>query len=279
VFLDYETRSLVDLRHSGLVNYARAAQPILAAWVVTDEPYPDPRQVEIRQWDYFEEGDPYPRELLALLRDPLVRKSAFNAPFEMHISAQAFEVGIDPRQWVCSMSWAYSRGFTGGLEQVGKALGLPDEWVKMSEGRKLIQRFSVPRKVSRGNPRPFFEPRDDPRPWEVFKQYNRRDVLAEVAIAKCLSPFPWTEEEHNLWVWDRQVNQRGLPVDLDFIRKAQEAITHYEENYLERLREITGLANPNSRDQLLEWVQSNGAIVDDLQSETIERALATEPPF
>ena len=83
VFLDYETRSLVDLRHSGLVNYARAAQPILAAWVVTDEPYPDPRQVEVRQWDYFEEGDPYPRELLALLRDPLVRKSAFNAPFEM----------------------------------------------------------------------------------------------------------------------------------------------------------------------------------------------------
>ena len=280
LFLDYETRCTVDLKATGIPAYARLAQPILAAWVLSDTPYPEPTDHYVRQWDYFEEGEPYPRELLELLRDPSIRKSAFNAPFEMYITRDCFKVPVNPQEWVCTMAWAYSRGFTGGLEAVGKAIGLPEDLIKMSEGRSLIKRFSTPRsRTSLANPRPYFEPRDDPDLWEKFRMYNRRDVVAEISIAKYLSSYPWTEEEHALWVWDRQINERGLPVDRQYVQGALLLIEKYSKEYLERLTEITGLDNPNSRDQLLQWVQNKGVGVNDLQAGTIEDVLATKPPF
>lgn len=266
LFLDLETRSTVDLRKHGVRRYAASKDTdiLLAAWSLDFGP--------IQQWDRFAD-EHHPYKLRALLENPAVRKSAFNAPFEMNLLRGVWGVPIDPRQWQCTKAWAYSRAFTGTLAQVGAAMGLPTELLKQEGGSKLIQRFSLPRRPSRANPRLFWEPQDDEEKWQQFKEYNRQDVVAEMAIARKLWPHPWSPGEHERFCWDFQVNERGLPIDTRFARNAISVARNATDRALDRIADITGLDNPNSRDQVLAWVQDNGVRVNDLTQETIERVL------
>ena len=118
VSIDLETRSVVEIKAEGLHRYAihPSTRIIMAAWSVDDGP--------VQQWDMRSD---LPYDLWELLDDPAAEFRAFNAPFEMQLLHYAWRVGIRPEQWTCTMAWAYSRAFTGGLAEVGAALGLRAE--------------------------------------------------------------------------------------------------------------------------------------------------------
>jgi DNA polymerase len=137
----------------------------------------------------------------------------------------------------------------------------------------LITRFCKPRKPSKKNPKRYFEPEDDREKWEEFIHYNRRDVVAEAAVARKLSPYPWTQDEHSLWLWDRVVNLRGLPMDIQVAQEADLLVEKYTRELLDRiiLKTGWGVENPNSRDQVLSWLQSEGGVnIPDLSRKTLE---------
>ena len=275
LFLDYETRSKLPIKKTGGRRYAQEAEVLMAAWFFSEDPAPPPpAEYEVQQWDRY--SAPWtPNDLMEALSDPEVTKSAFNAPFEIEISRNCFNTPIYREQWRCTMAWAYARAFTGALADVGLALGLPASLVKDPTGGKLIQRFCTPRKPSRDNPREFFEPddEDDAGRWSQFLFYNRQDVVAEIAIAHELRAHPLTPAEQDLWVWDRGVNDRGLPIDVTFAEKAAEIVDEEAERYLDEIAYITGLSNPNSRDRVLGWLQGRGVEIADLRAETLEGML------
>ncbi len=119
----------------------------------------------------------------------------------------------------------------------------------------------------------FIEPEDKPNEWEQFVEYNRQDVVAEMAVGRALLPYPWSQEEFNLWQWDHKINGRGLPIDKGFVDAASDLVDEVTEEYLDEIAYITGVANPNSRDQVLQWLRSRGLDLHDLKSETIEGLL------
>lgn len=275
LFLDYETRSKLPIKKTGGRRYAQEAEVLMAAWFFSEDPAPPPpAEYEVQQWDRYSAPLP-PAELMEAMHSPEVTKSAFNAPFEIEISRNCFNTPIYLEQWRCTMAWAYARAFTGRLGDVGLALGLPASLVKDPIGGKLIQRFCVPRKPSRDNPREFFElnDEDDAGRWNQFLFYNRQDVVAEIAIAHELRAHPLTPAEQALWVWDRKVNDRGLPIDVTFAEKAAGIVGEAAERYLDEIAYITGLLNPNSRDQVLKWLQARGVKIDNLRAETLEGML------
>ena len=85
-----------------------------------------------------------------------------------------------------------------------------------------------------------------------------------------------SEEERETWRFDSLVNERGLPVDLLLVDHAREIALRTREPLLARLKEITGLENPNSRAQVLGWLQERGYLFDSLGKDFITRALAGE---
>lgn len=259
--LDYETRSPVDIKLAGLKPYAAKAEIVLAAWQVDNG--------AMQQWDLFEGKGPN-TELVELLRDPSVEKRAFNAAFEIEISRVCSGVEPTPLEWVCTMAWAYARAFKGAMADVSRQIGLPDDKQKRTDGTRLITKFCCP---------PYADPMEHTDDWERFRDYNRQDVVAESAIADYLAPFPLTSEERDTWAWDYAVNNRGIPVDTEACLEAIDLAEREAEYLLDQIRSLTGLSNPNSRDQLLRWLRSKGYPYADLQKATVERAVKDQSPY
>ena len=255
IHLDYETRSSVDIKE-GVRRHAAEAEVILAAWAPSGGP--------VQQWDgLLQQGDLGP--LLEAFENPEVEIHAFNAPFEREITEQVFGIYIPLERWHCTMAYAYSRGFTGRLIDVCRQIGVPEDQTKLKEGGRLINRFCVP---------PYVEPEDDLEAWERFKVYNIHDVTAERYIFTYLhQQHPETPEERATWLLDQHINARGLPIDMALVNNAIKMAEDLKGEALEQMKQITGLDNPNSRDQLLGWLREQGYPYGDLQKETIARVL------
>jgi DNA polymerase len=72
---------------------------------------------------------------------------------------------------------------------------------------------------------------------------------------------------------DQRINNRGLPMDRELIVKANEVYLTYAEHLRRRMRKITGISNPNSVQQLMAWLESNGHRLPNLQKATVAALL------
>ena len=144
------------------------------------------------------------------------------------------------------------------LEMAGEVLGLGKQ--KMKEGKALIRRFCRPGRAGRNLPSSF------PDEWTLFKEYNRRDVETEMAIQDRLSPFPVPDLIWKEYADSERINDRGVLVDLAMARKVIDIDRQSSADISARLKEITGLENPNSAMQMKAWLADNG-----LEVETLDR--------
>lgn len=166
-------------------------------------------------------------------------------------------------------------GFTAGLDATGRVLGLPFDKRKMSIGKSLIRYFCVPcaaTKTNGGRVRNF--PKHDLTKWELFKDYCKGDVVAEMEIERRLSKFPVPADIEKQWQTDLKINARGVAVDLDLIEGALEIADTTRRELISKATAITGLANPNSVSQISKWLQRvTDATVSDLRKDTVARML------
>lgn len=265
ISLDYETFSEVSLPDVGTSVYAShpSTEVLMAAWQINDG--------EVDQWDAAA-GEPMPKIFAEAMLDPEVEKRAWNAPFEINITWQKlFDVNV--REWRCSMVQALHCSLPGSLEKAGPVVGLPEAQLKDRAGGALMRKFSFPRKPSKKNPstRTFWH--EAPTEWEAYKLYNRRDVVAEAGVMRRLRHYTMSEEEQELWYLDQEINAAGLPINLRMVNNAIRIYEQALQEALDEMREITGLANPNSPAQLLPWLQANGYIFEDCQKGHINTAV------
>lgn len=245
--IDLETYSSIDIRKAGLYKYVENSEILLFAYTYDDEPV---RVVDMAC------GETVPENVLADLDNPDVLKTAFNAAFEMHVLGHWLGRRLDPAQWFCTMVQSYTLGLPGSLKDVGKVLNLAEDKQKLATGSRLIQYFCKPCRPTKANGgRTRNRPADAPEKWELFKTYNGQDVEAERAIRKKIDRFYPNTTERKLWCLDQKINDAGVRIDETLVRQAITLDARIKEDVLRKAVRLTGMSNPNSNAQLLDWFE------------------------
>lgn len=269
--IDIETKSSVDIGKAGLYRYAQSDdfEILLFAYRYGNE---DVQIIDLAQ------GEKIPDKIVEDLRNPQIVKHAYNAAFEWYCMNKAgYETPLC--QWKCTMIHGLYCGYTAGLDATGKAIGLPQDKRKLTTGKALIRYFCAPCKPTKNNgKRTWNLPKHASEKWELFKEYCKQDVVTESAILKRLEAFPVPEEEEKLWQMDIRMNAFGVKVDTALISGALQINEHSTELLENEARMITGLQNPNSSVQLLDWIHNNGVEMDNLQKVTVTEKLSNDLP-
>lgn len=286
--IDIESFSSVDLKKCGVYKYAESPDfEILLFGVSVDGG-------EVTVYD-LASGDTVPEEIIKALSDDSVIKWAYNASFErvclsvwlrrnypQHFSSYSIEEDtvrnyLDPSSWRCSLVWGAYMGLPLSLEGIGKVLKLENQ--KMAEGKALIRYFCVPCKPTKANGgRTRNLPEHDPVKWSTFIAYNKRDVETEMAIQQKLSKFPVPDflwEEYHL---DQEINDRGIQLDMVLVEQAIAIDERSREELSAKMQQLTALENPNSVQQMKEWLTKHGLEVDSLDKKAVKELLKTAPP-
>ena len=271
--IDIETRSGADIAKCGVYRYAEDPDFDLLLFGVSTDRGP----VEVYD---VAKGELPPEEILRALDNPAILKWAYNASFErvclsewLRRTRPELAPGyrglpfLNPEGWRCSMVLGAYNGYPLGLGAIGSVLGLEKQ--KLSEGKELIRKFCVPvrRKGAEANDedretqpekRRFTQPQEAPADWELFIQYNRRDVETEREIQVRLRRSPVPERVWREYALDQEMNDRGIAIDRDFVEEAVKLDSESRAKLTEEMRRRTGLENPGSVLQLKWWLAERG---------------------
>ena len=261
--IDVETYSSAPLPKCGVYRYCDAPdfEILLFSYAFDDEPV---------QTIDLDSGETLPKEAISALEDPDIIKVAYNAQFERVCLSRYLGHWLDPHQWRCTMVMAAYLTLPGRLADAAVALGTTEK--KMEEGKDLIRYFSVPCKPTKTNGgRTRNLPADAPEKWAVYRQYNAQDVEVERAIRKALEKYPLPEQEWELYALDQQINDRGVRVDKKFVKKAIAVDAVFAQAAYQRAKELTGLENPGSVNQLKAWLADQ-----DIPMESLARKIVQE---
>lgn len=287
--IDIETYSDVPLQKSGVYRYCESPNfEILLFGYSADS---GPVQVVDLAC-----GEKIPADVLNALTDDAVTKWAFNASFErvclsrylrdLGISLDPFhdkhplsqEVArfLNPESWRCSMVWAATMGLPLSLEGVGSVLGLEKQ--KLTEGKELIKFFCQPCAPTKTNgQRTRNCPFHAPDKWDAFKRYNLRDVETEMGIQKRLAKFPVPDQVWEEYHIDQEINDRGVRLDMELVRAAIDMDTRSRQELTTAMKRMTSLENPNSVQQMKQWLSDNGMETESLDKKAVAELLKDAP--
>ena len=283
--IDLETRSDKDITKCGVYAYADSPFFKILLFSVSID------GGKVQLFD-LANGDKLPIEILKALTDETVIKRSHNVNFERvclskylrtnypqyfrSYSINEDTVGdyLDPHGWYCTMVHCRYLGLPSSLSDVGKVMKLEEQ--KMTEGKGLIRYFCIPYDTVNGIPL-FHSCKDAPEKWEIFKAYNIRDVETEMSIEEKIRNFPVPD---NIWAeffLDQEINDRGIRVDMDVVRNAIRIDEVTRENLTAEMQDLTALDNPNSVQQMKEWLAQHGLEVDSLGKKEVQELLKTAP--
>ncbi len=226
-------------------------------------------------------GEKVPDEILKALTDETVIKHSFNASFERICLSRYLGLSpgtyLSPEGWHCDMVWAATLGLPQSLEGVGAVLGLEKQ--KLTEGKDLIRYFCKPCAPTQSNSgRTRNLPHHAPDKWNLFKRYNLRDVETEMEIQKRLSKFPVPDFVWEEYIIDQQINDRGVLVDMELVNQAITMDHRSREELTKAMKEFTALENPNSVQQMKEWLAENGLMTESLDKKAVAELMKNAPP-
>ena len=273
---DLETYSSEDLRKCGVYRYAESPdfEILLFAYSV------DGGDVQLAD---LASGEKLPGEIINALTDDTVIKWAWHANFErVCLSRYLRDLGIingflNPEGWRCDMVWAATLGLPFSLEGAGAVLGLDKQ--KLTEGKELVRYFCKPCSPTQANGgRTRNLPIHAPDKWEMFKRYNIRDVEAEMGIQQRLSKFPVPDFVWDEYHLDQEINDRGVRLDMELVRQAIAIDERSRNELISAMREFTQLENPNSVQQMKDWLANNGLMTDSLDKKAVAELMKNAPP-
>lgn len=269
--IDLETYSSNDIKYS-VYKYVEAPdfEILLFAYAFDDDPV---RVVDLAQ------GETLPDDVKAALYNKNVLKTAFNANFEINCLRKYFP-DLPEEQWECDRILSLYNSYPPHLAAVAKTMHFDEDRQKDTRGKALIRYFCLPCKPTKANGgRTRNYPKDAPDKWEIFKEYNRQDVVVERAIRDKLVNLRPPDFEHENWLIDQAINRNGIMVNQALVDNAIRLSGEYREKLLARATEITGLDNPNSPLQVKGWLEERlGRAVDSLSKAAVADMLAEDIP-
>ena len=272
--IDLETYSDQPLAKTGVYRYVESPnfEILLFAYSVDGGPV---QQIDLAC------GEKIPSEILSALEDETVTKWAFNANFERICLSRflGYPTGdyLEPDSWKCSMVWAAYMGLPLSLEGVGAVLGLEKQ--KLTEGKDLIKYFCQPCAPTKSNgQRTRNLPKHALDKWQAFKKYNIRDVETEMSIQARLLKYPVPDSVWEEYHLDQEINDRGVGLDMELVRQAIQMDGRSRSELTQAMKELTSLDNPNSVQQMKQWLADNGMETDTLGKKAVAELLKTAPP-
>ena len=281
--IDLETFSDIDISKSGVYKYAESDRFEILLFGVSIDGGP------VQVYD-LACGDQIPDEILSALADESVTKWAFNASFEriclsnwLKRSHPEYFLGysipedpagqyLNPESWKCTMIWSAYMGLPLSLEGVGAVLKLQNQ--KLKEGKDLIRYFCTPCRPTKANGgRARNLPQHDSEKWMRFKEYNLRDVEVETDIKKRLAKYPVPDFIWDEYHLDQEINDRGIALDMNVVRNAISFDGHSRETLTASMQAITGLENPNSVQQMKQWLANHGVEAEALDKKAVKELI------
>jgi DNA polymerase len=260
VVLDFETSSDCDLKKSGAWRYSEdvTTEILCCAWhMAKDEP-------DVGLWVPPQK----PGALGMLAAEPNIMFVAHNAGFEKAIwrNIMVSQYGfpdIPNSRWHDTMATCAMKNIPLELASAARVLGLP--YQKDTEGSRLTIGMSRPDKWG-------YYDHSDVKLDRVYS-YCLRDIDTQVALLDRVGYLPPTERD--VWLLDQKINERGVRIDLDFVRQAQVIVAGASYPLVKEFSELTGV-KPTQRDKFLQWVNDQGYPLGDLKKETLARILGEE---
>ena len=269
--IDLETYSSVDIRKCGVYRYVDSPdfEILLFAYAYDEEPV---TVIDLAQ------GETIPEAVLTDITNKDIIKVAHNATFERVCLGKYIGHVLSPEQWHCTMVHALALGLPGSLDSAGKALNLDEDKQKMAVGKRLITYFCKPCKPTNANgQRTRNYPYHDLDKWNLFKEYNKQDVVTEMEIYKRLMKSPLPESEHNFYCLDQAINDYGIRVDEDLLQKVIGFSKEYGAQLRKECEDITGGINIHSIVQLKQWLsQQEGRQINSLTQESVIELLSSD---
>ncbi|UZT81459.1 DNA polymerase [Caproicibacterium sp. BJN0003] len=272
--IDIETYSSVNLAKSGVYHYVESPdfEILLFGYSV------DGGSVQVVDLAC---GEKIPPEVIDTLMDETVTKWAFNANFERVCLSRFLGLPtgeyLDPVSWKCSMVWAATMGLPLSLEGVGSVLKLDKQ--KLTEGKDLIKYFCQPCAPTKSNcQRSRNYPYHAPDKWSAFKKYNARDVETEMSIQEKLAMFAVSDSVWDEYRLDQEINDRGVALDMTLVQGAVAMDGRSRSDLTTAMKSLTELDNPNSVQQMKQWLADNGMETDTLGKKAVVELLKTAPP-
>lgn len=263
--IDFETRSPLDLRRTGVYAYAEHPDTdvVCLAYAPTTGGAP------VKLWL---PSDPVPPEF----QDPNVTYRAWNANFERVI----YRTILVPRydfpparldQYTCTMAEALALGLPASLAQAAQVLCIAEQ--KDSAGGRLIKKFSTPRNSAP----PWVWAHEDEQEQEdlrAFYAYCKQDVRTERAIAQKIVRL--SGREHRIYLVDQKINDRGIRIDLPFVRAAARNADQVQDMLHAELARITdnAVTKASQVTRLGVWCRAKGVRLPDMTRDTLVEALA-----
>jgi DNA polymerase len=267
VSIDFETRSAVDLRKTGVYKYA--SDPSTDIWCMA---YKAPWSDDVQVWLPGNELDAY-------LEDWIMAGGllcAWNANFERTIWNEIM-VGryqwprTSIKQWRCTMAQASAMGLPRALGQAASVLGVEEQ--KDKAGAALMLRMARPRKVNADGSYTWWNTKAK---IDTLVAYCIQDVKTELSVAETLNAMP--DSERRLYQLDQRINDRGVKVDLDLIERVSKLANSASENIDAEIKRLTNgqvKAATNAMD-LTAWLRSYGLKVKSVDKQTVTRMLGME---
>jgi len=259
-YLDFETRSKLDLRKVGVAVYAAHPSTDILCLAYDSGTGTAPPDILIKSPFYSSWLD-------HMARDDKVIFVAHNAGFEQAIWSEIMvkRYGYPPisiHRWKCTMAKSAACGLPQKLETVAKVLKLPAQ--KDMEGNASMLVLSRPRKDGT-----FWTPEQRPDHFAKLYKYCQQDVLVEQQLDESLPDL--TPYETRVWRMNERINQSGVNIDVPLVRTVMTLLDEHKIYLRGKFCEITGETfPPTQRAKFKEWLWAQGLEVPDTKATTLE---------
>ena len=268
VDIDFETRSLGDIKVLGAMKYAEhpSTEILMVSWRVEGKK-------KTINWNPFTSKKKAPYSMLqAIERGDFV--SAFNSEFEYWIwrlvgTRQFGWPKVSIKKFYDVMGQSCASAFPANLHD--SAIACRADHLKNEEGKALIRFFCVPITDTQE----FRDPLEFPEKFSAFIEYCNDDVNAQVAIREktaTLSPA-----EQNIMFLTEMMNVRGIPINMPFVRGALNMVNIAQRRMDKRARVILkqegnlgAFHSLSQREKVKQWVNDRGTAIPDMKKETIQ---------
>jgi DNA polymerase len=278
--IDFESRNpLVGPADVGLHNYifSPETEPLFMWYKFSNSN----TEKDYECWRIWETGIKgailAPWDLHQALLDPDVMFVAFNSAFERYM-LKKIGYRVPASRFIDPQVGGRYLSLPASLEVQGKVLGLPPHLAKRETD--LIQFFCKHQIVKATKKREGRASYNDwnshPKEWAEFLEYGRQDVVAEGELLRrmrLLGALPLPEFEQRLWIFDQKVNDRGMPVDVGFVRKMYTLALRAKAEKKKEFEDFTGVLNANSPAQVKAWAKPQGYPFDSLKKDTVASVL------
>lgn len=252
---------------SAVGTFAYAEHPTTRVLTMS---YKIPGDADVSRW---RPGLPNPQRLFDwIAKGGLVEahKVMFERAIWTHVCRRLYGwPDLPAAQLRCSMAKARVNCLPAALGDLTSVL--PVKVRKDADGKRLLNKFSIPQNPTKKTDQVWITPEDEPEEAERLYSYCDDDVRAEEGASGIMMPM--SAEELRFWLLDQEMNWRGIGIDRDATENMTAVLDQALEKYGDEFRTITGGLNPTQVEATKGWLLGNGVRVDKLDEEAIEEAL------